>query len=39
MDRWAPSQACSPIVAAWHDYAAIWTPDDVTFFIDDGSVR
>ena len=23
----------------WHDYAAIWTPDDVTFFIDDEPVK
>jgi beta-glucanase (GH16 family) len=26
-------------VSDWHDYAAIWTPDDVTFFIDDQPVK
>ena len=26
-------------VSEWHDYAAIWTPGDVTFFIDDEPVR
>lgn len=26
-------------VSEWHDYAAIWTPDDVTFFIDDEPVK
>lgn len=26
-------------VGDWHDYAAIWTPDDVTFLIDDERVK
>jgi len=26
-------------VGSWHDYAAVWTPSDVTFFIDDEPVK
>ena len=26
-------------VSDWHDYAAVWTPDDVTFFIDGEPVK
>ena len=26
-------------VSEWHDYAAVWTPSDVTFFIDDEPVK
>ena len=26
-------------VSEWHEYAAVWTPDDITFFIDDEPVR
>ena len=26
-------------VGDWHDFAAIWTPDDVTFFVDDEPVK
>lgn len=26
-------------ISEWHEYAAMWTPDDVTFFIDDEPVK